>query len=63
MKPLEIGIVFYFILFVFIFTFLGCKTIEIKQDKIKLEYQIKQDANDIFKFPDLTQQISPTNKK
>jgi len=45
-NPYKTGISFYIILIVFVFTLLGCKTIE----RLEIKYQAKQ----ILNTPDLT---------
>jgi hypothetical protein len=53
LNPYKIGINFYTILIVFVLTFLGCKTFENYQDKIKH----KQDIENVLQTPDLTKYI------
>ncbi len=48
--PYKIGINFYVILIVFVFTFLGCKTFEKYDERMKM----RNLAEDILNTPDLT---------
>lgn len=53
-NPYKIGMNFYIILITFVFTFVGCKTFEKYDDKMKMQKM----AEGVLNTPDLT-----TNKK